>query len=679
MLNHAVAAGKDHRNPLSVEWQVNHWWLLGVRSFEVVSYRTGQVRRTFETDDGQLQFRMEDVLVKRQRELGRLMRMDFFPQASRKGTGLDRVRKAAAAQIYYENLVDPLQLEQLKMMFNGGLLDYGGMGVGVWVERSPGSPTLKPTLEMIPLWELLPIPGSITTRTQQRGIVRDRWVTYGWLKNKQGLKLPKDSKDPRLKLRKVLPGDRIVSEDDATGLYNSSMFSGASTRVSAYNDDVQGAGQAPEGEDYGQLQECWIPDADGRVCEYVCKVGDVICDHQPFYEEYELKRPWMPIDVGRYYDTGGFYPRSFLGPLIPVNRELEKMFSQLFKNVQEIDDFGYLLIPAGMGVRREDLQKKGRPRAIFFEPDYTIPNLRPDTIQPFNSGEAPGRIAASALSLMDRLSRESELYSGGAPGRVDSASGLGLVYETSSIPLVPVSASIGNCWATIWRAVLGQGRGLLKSEDRLMFSLQDDTVVGIVMDAQSGEISLSDNPLPDPSEVLVDIRERMPQMKEKIKQEVLALASGPTPLLDPITLAWINFRDNLGLKLGFEAEVNSIRSCMMRNVVQFGDGQKPQNVNVSTHDLHPIHLKIITAFMARPEFSLASVEVRSAFEQRKAFHEQALGGFPMGLPRPEDMGLVPADNPMPPMGSAPQGPVPNQLGDALQQAGQMPNQETPLG
>ena len=61
---------------------------------------------------------------------------------------------------------------------------------------------------------------------------------------------------------------------------------------------------------------------------------------------------------------------------------------------------------------------------------------------------------------------------------------------------------------------------------------------------------------------------------------------------------------------------------------------------MADYEIHPIHLEKMIAFMGKPEFQLASEEVRKAFvdalEERKAL--MGKGGYPNQLPNPEDLG-----------------------------------------
>jgi hypothetical protein len=75
---------------------------------------------------------------------------------------------------------------------------------------------------------------------------------------------------------------------------------------------------------------------------------------------------------------------------------------------------------------------------------------------------------------------------------------------------------------------------------------------------------------------------------------------------------------------------------------------------MSESDLHDLHLQVMTAFMSRPEFTLASVEVRDRFQKALQMRKDELGQYPQQLPYPDQM--MPQGGPGgQPQGMPPQG------------------------
>lgn len=657
-----LATGMAFRAPLRVEWVMAYWYLQGVRRFNVASWRTGRVNVSRESPEGVFELRVEDTLNKYQRELGRLMRINTLPRVSRKKLGLDDARKAAVGQVILDDLANSENPEYVKMRLLEGLLIYGTMGLAAWVNKDVGF-EMQTKTNLINPWELLPAPGRPTMEHNKTGLVYHRWVPYEWLRETQKkLKLPrKDSindPDPALELRWIMPGHKVEDSDSVDDEF---ALAGRPDRVDA-NDE---AGRKTDGIPHVHVKEVWGPDEHDRVCSYDVLVGRHLA-HSVYYEDdHNAKnRPPIPIGVARYNHAGGFWGRSFVGPLLGINMEVERMMANLFENVKNLDQFGFLWLPNTLQIHNEDLTSKVRPKVIRGEPDYNAPTIEPKHIAPYNAGDAPGRVAATGLQLIDRLSRESDLYSGKAPGRVDSASGLGLLYETSSIPTIPVSASIDMAYSTIYRAYLHAARSLLGTRDVLKLSTLDDAVAGAVIDPASGTLRLDEqNSIPDPDEVLISIKEREPRLVTQQKQELLLMLE--RQIIDPEEFIWENYTKDLGFITGNKLVIEERKKGMFRNIVQFNDGKTPGGVIPSSLDNHKIQIRVLRDFMAQPVFTLAEEPVRSAFEQRLQFHEAALGGFPNGLPDPSQMGPDAAQ-----WGAQTGQPLPPALAKMLEQAGQ---------
>ena len=75
----------------------------------------------------------------------------------------------------------------------------------------------------------------------------------------------------------------------------------------------------------------------------------------------------------------------------------------------------------------------------------------------------------------------------------------------------------------------------------------------------------------------------------------------------------------------------------MENIILFGDGQTPGKVIVSEQDMHMVHMQGLLPFMARPEFFMASQQVRDAFVAHYQAHLLGDGAnMPDAAPYPED-------------------------------------------
>lgn len=619
---------KRARRPLRVGWRYDLWWLRGVRKFRVL-WTAGEVGVNYQDDRGQLQIRYEDVLIKRQREIGRLMQIDVNPSVRSRGTGLDSLRKASIGQVTLENIAANINLEQIKEGVISDVVDFGTCGLGTWVQDSVHLGA-SPIFEVIPAWELLAIPTEPSRSIEAAGVCRDRWVSYDWVQS-LGLKLPTKDVEETLEVRLIGPGQRLPGDADPTVTVSSGTAGGF-----VYSPPAQTAQQPAEKiyQKFVYLREYWIEGEHDRVARYIVKIGKWIAKDEEFGKDGE-ECPVMPIRVIRYYDTG-FYGRSFVSPLIAINRQQEKMVANLFQNIIDLDLYGLKLIPTTAGIKRDALKAWGRLRYMFVEPDWNAPGkVEVKSLLPQNLGDMPAKIIEITHAMIDRLSRESDLWSGNAPGRIDNARSLGILYETSSIPMVPVTASIANAFAGCYKAMLQEAAKLLGDSKQLKLLTLDDAIAGVVLDPATGAMTLDENnTIPSPSDVIIDIRERSPRFPEKTKMELEDQFT--TGKLDKVDYLVEIMRRNLDVPIGNRGIMENIRTAWLENILLFGDGKTPGNIIQNPdYDNHQVHLRILEDFMARPEWRLASNAVRTKFLIHKAFHRFSLGTWPDQLPNPE--------------------------------------------
>jgi hypothetical protein len=243
----------------------------------------------------------------------------------------------------------------------------------------------------------------------------------------------------------------------------------------------------------------------------------------------------------------------------------------------------------------------------------------------------PAQIAKFGAEVQNQIANQpQELMGGGAPGRVDSAQGLGFLYETSNVPLTPTAKSLARAFADCYRVALDITRGLWGNEKVLDLTHLDDAIAGVKIDPQTGRLALTDNAIPHPDEVIVNVASAVPRSKEQMKLELKdALATGK------ITLTEYNIaarKESLDLPVGNEQEWQNYRRATLENIMLFGDGQQPGEVIVADHDMHEVHLMVMKPFMARPEYFLAHPKVREAFKQHHDEHMAGLGVTPEGMP-----------------------------------------------
>jgi len=633
---------KRYRIPFAIEWYVSYHYLRGARFFESVDYKSGSVTAFYEDTFGHLPFRYEDILRRYADEVGRLMRLDLWPSVERGGMGLMTARNAAVAHVLLDNAARALPLDSIKLEVCQTLPMYGTVGGCVWeVGEGREKGQTSHVIDVVPPWELLPLPANPMSDSAVRGMVRQRWVSYDWLKDgisvgDKKFTLP-GVQDSDLMAVEVTP-EYVTMDGSPVAPIAPNPIAASITRSLSMHGGTSPKSPNKTETAHVQLSEIWVPSETRRLARYIvmagkCLIVDVDFDGKD--RPKEGPKPVMPISKTVYTGGLGFYGRSFVGPLVTLNAEVESMFMALFRNVQDLDQFGYLFYPEGWGIPRDALEEAKPGRRIFsYRPDPSLPDARVQAIQPVTSGELPGRIAQLGIQLTDKLAGQpTELMSGGAPGRVESAKGIDILYQTSTVSLGGPAMGLATMFGDLYRAILWNTKRWPSVKVNTT-SMLDDVVVGLKFDPSTGEMSLQDNAVPDPFDVVITIRSKEPVDKDKrIGQLAEELKGG---IITAREFRLINRKENLGLPTGNEVEWQNYMRAVINSVLMFGDGQTPGPCFSSDYDIPAVHEYVLLARMSSPEFSLASPEVQQKFAARLQDVRALRGAIPNALPPMED-------------------------------------------
>ena len=650
-LEQARVTGWPNRNRFVVWSQIAHYYLRGYRRFRVNDPAEGKVMVGYETQLGELKFRNEDIRVKYKTELGRLMKIDITPSVTRKSWGLDSLRKAAIGQVALDHEISHIEMNQIKLEFLQHVLQYGMAGLGHW-RYADAEGKLKSEIEIIPGWELIPIPGTSTGRHGLRAIQRHRKVPLKWVEDKvtrkgvAGLTLPgpkSDSRHQRLETENVSYGSTPVEQGIDPNTWSPGL--GSFTQESRETPTGGKSARAKQiYEEFVPLTETWVIGPDWTVKRYIVKVGKEI----GLDEEYDQVVP-MPMGLGQYIPDGGFYTHGFIGMLIPGNHQQEQMLQTLYQNVHELSSYGTILWPITAGAGKQEFSKPGRPKIVTYEPDYTVPDAKPDTLSPVNTGDFPGRVSQLCAEQQNILAAQGPLFQGQNVGRVESGSGLGFTFEVSQIAQAATAHQIGDCFTQVYRSMLATLPSVMDDSSVLTLMDVDDSVAGIMID-EKGDIALSDNPLPEVHEVHIDIKDRQPVSKEQRKQELMAMLD--MGVIDDVEFRLINYKENLELPVGNRAEFEGYRKAIYHNILQFNDGKTPKKIEYDqVLDDPEIHLRAVKAFVARVEFSMAEPPVQQAFVDRLKILQAMMPQYPMQAT--PDMMAQTAMGALPPQGMQP--------------------------
>lgn len=643
VVRNLVIQGQGKRNPKSVSWWLSLAYMEGYREFSHIDSSGGTLFVPYMDESGMLRFRLDEIVSKYQAQLGRLLALNLGPSVQRVGVSLDGMRKSSIAQVVLDSAFPQDKVNRLALEMLPALLLYGTVGLGLWVESEDSM-----GIELIPPWELLPIPLDVSGPHAVRGRIRVRNVPLGWIK---GLTITPGAKSKEYKKIDHIPiqAGRMPIGNDMTGDVAMSMTSGAGGFFVKRSDGSMAGRQKKKdetNEDITQLVEVWTETSDHYLAEYAIYAG--MANYRELYrfDHTDAKYP-LPVRIVRDVPVGGFWGRSFVEQLIPLNREVEIAASSLFQALSDFDLYGIQLWPTSLGDPVEAQRGQDGLKRIRFEPDYTTPDMKPENIMPAKMVLPHMNGIKTGLEMMDRIANQpTEMMAGGAPGRVDSAAGLGFLYETSGISLSPTAKNIANALSGVYRAMLRILKDIWTDQKVVSVSSLDDSLAGIVLDASSGTMSLSKNAIPFPDEVSVTIASEVPISREQQKFELKeSLEKGR------ITLEEYSFevrKRGLDLPVGMEREWQNYRRAMLENILLFGDGDMPGKVIVSSRDIHRIHLNVLDTFMSRPEFYSASKGVRDAFVAHYEEHKTEMGAFPDQLEYPEEAAGMMMQEGMPP-------------------------------
>jgi len=630
-ISQIINRGKRERNIHAVKWWLGYYYLQGARKFSNINYEDGslEVDMYSEVMGGDpLSFKYEAVVEKILTQIGRYLRMDITPQVKPSVIGLDAFRKASLAQVVLDAAFASRQVAQLQSDIWWPLLTYGTIGLSCWVVD-----TYSLGIEIVPPWELLPIPAVVTRPDECRGLIRRRMVPLQWVKDlNKGpgptAKIWEEMDTVDMPIGEVTPSQAQstgATTTEPTGSFKTANQQGGKSKSASNEQQITKV---------VEFAEVWTYTQDNYLDTYTLWAGG----KEVWHQEYKGEKRCPPISIARHTPVSGFWGRGYIDTLIPLNSEVEYMASQLFQNVTDMDAFGILAVPTTLGIPADVIHEtRNGLKILNFEPDYTAPDLKPFAITPVNAGLAPGRTLEFAKALLDEQANQpKELLSGQAPGRVDNSAGLGMLMEASDTPLTAPAASVTAALIGCYRYILDHVGKTWDPQQLIKISTLDDNIAGISIDPISGSLTLEENNIPHPDEVIITLASAISRSPAKdIMQLQESLKQG---IIDPTEFRILVRKKNLDYPVGSELEWQNYRRATLENILLFGDGKKPniQSVVISNRDVHKIHLMVLEPFMARPEFYLSSPEVRTAFEKHRKFHLDGMGVYPDNLEYPED-------------------------------------------
>lgn len=635
-----VSAGTRARNVNLCEWLVTRAFLQGARKFNSVDYPMGRVEYTYENQYENLEFINEEALRDYQVEEGRFLNIDVRPSVQMLGWGLDRMRAASVGQVVLDFQADEQLLSRVRVPFVEQLLQLGPSVLQAGV-KDAGALSGKSTIDVVAPWEILPIPSDAASPQQAVGLMRSRLVPLEWLKKQPLWDKARRVDSQDLGVREVAWGEMAAAASGSPG--GDPTFGVASAVADAFGNSFRGSMDAGPGDDLSKYREgrqvvrvteYWLKNSEGMVRRYGVKVGKVIVTDED-YEKDETD-VWMPIGISRYYGVG-FYGRGFVTPLRHFVLEAEKNLKAVWRTLRDADTLGMLTIPTDLGIDDNSFRLDEYPRKVYYEPDPLEPTRGIGQISPHTLGTLSQQGVDIAAAYQQKLSGQSPIYSGKSIGRVDSSAGMGLALETNNVGIEAPGNSIADAFTTVYAAVLASCKSGWTQQVLLQALSLDTNIVGVSMSAD-GTVNLDNNPVPSPREVKLNIKSRTPPSPAQQLQELRTerLLGHITPLQYRLSV----YRKGLPTDVSNEAEYQSWRKIRYMIRLLFNDGTTPRVTDIAPDQMADnleVCISELAAFMASPEYSLASGAVKDAFSTLREQYETMAGKIPEGMPYQEEL------------------------------------------
>jgi hypothetical protein len=604
------------------------YYLIGVRHFDVFDPDSGKIRWSWLTDQGELEFQSTEFQSVLDRIQGRLMSMDFRPLVQRIGNSLPAIRERAIAQVIADSMVGEQQVDKAKRDFAHLFSLLGSAGITGHVVDHP-TIGLTSDLEVIHPKELFPFPSITNDHTKARGIVRQRYVPLKWLKRRFGKKVQANLED--MDWMTIRAGESLDEEEVADMPFGGQNFNinfGTGTQSS-------GGGQDKD-MDVVKLRELWLHGPKSTVTRYAVVSGAYTLEDI----DTEGVEVYCPIGFARFMDNGQWHGAGMFDLMFPLIREAEKMIKQLFKNVRDTDRYGVLVLPQGSFNASTMLRDIGHGlRVVPWEPDPISEGFRPFAVQPFNTGDVPGRTAAFAQDQIDRVNPIRDLIQ--EKGRVDSAVGLSFLDEQINRAMTSPSAGIQQAFGDMYRSLVSNAsREVTLSPRAIPVQRLTVDLAGAVIDPESLEVSFDSNPLPNVSRLAFGIRQRHPRSEVARKAEAMELQQRLQ--IDPDTFILFAMKEGLDFAMWTDEHQSAYETVVRNIILLYGDGQSPGQIIVVPEQAKPeIQMRVLGAFMGSPVMMVASPEVQNAFTRYKQTLLDFLGlVLPAAVPNPDDLAML---------------------------------------
>jgi len=620
------------------EWQASAYWrvmamlvvdyLNGARRFDLFDVKRGLISSRTIDNDGKLEFQSTELLRSNDEVAARLASGNFSPSVLRTGSSLMDIQNRSRMQVGLDSVINPNQLDKTKRTFGFLMSLLGSCGI---IGHLTDLPTVGMVgdLEVVHPVEILPWPSWDRDPTKNRGYVRYHWVPIGYLKAHKDIARGKITKDfQKLEAWRVLPGG-------ATQRWDTTNAMTASDKLSATVDT------AGEYDTYVRIIELWQFGPQETVTRYVMTSGDTtLIDHD--LSKFEV---YCPLGFGRFFDTGNFHGAGMVHLMYSLCRELERNMKALFQNTRDMDQYGMVILPQGMVNKNDLLRDIGRGlRAIFYEPDSFETNFNPMYLQPFNSRDTPGKVAAFAKQVKDQLSPVQDLIQ--EKGRMDSAVGMAALDEQIDRAMTNPTNGVATAWGDMYRSLGSRVMQRIREggeEAVIPLTKLSLDIVGAGVDVERGVIRLYPTATGvAPSTLRFTIKDTAPKSTATRKSEAIGLLREQALQIDKDEFCLFALDEGLDFAMWMEDRKAAYESVLLNIISLYNDGQSPGQIWETQHTVRPeFQIRVLDGFLASIYMKVASPEVVDEFTNYRLSLIDWMGlSLPEAVPNPDDFAVL---------------------------------------
>jgi hypothetical protein len=282
-------------------------------------------------------------------------------------------------------------------------------------------------------------------------------------------------------------------------------------------------------------------------------------------------------------------------------------------------------------------------RVMTYTPDPLNENFKPFPIQPWNAGDAPGKVAQFAREVMQQISPVQDLLQ--EKGRVESATGLQFLDEQITKAMTNPSIGIQRAFGNMYRSMTAQAVAeIVKFPRTVPVNYVTLDLAGAVLDIAKSTVSFDQNPLPQVGYLTFGVKQVNPRSDTARKEEAMGLLKAG--LTDPIGLKVFALKEGLDFAMWMDEEKGAYESIVQNILLLYGNGEDPGQIVLTQHMLRPdIQMRVLSAFMTSPIMMAASSEVQDEFRKFRDTMLRFMGQtLPQQFPTPEEasaMGIQP--------------------------------------